>query len=288
MSSDVVDNAILDTRPPDLAAAAATIAAAPWALSGRTRPPMAHCLVAGAAAGALAAAGVRAAVRLTREHIEGAATRRAEEARERAQEDMRQFLHGALQTMEALRAPDSHTRLDLLRLQADREARSLRAYLNGSSPPADSLEPVIEQLVEEANGWGLDITVVREHGPDTACPMEPRVLDALRLAASEAFTNAVKHAGVESATLRYEASAASLNLSIADCGPGFDPDDPAHQRGFGLRRTIAGISRVGGSATVDSTPGGGTLVHLRVPLARGRVRAARRGGTRAGQENQPW
>jgi signal transduction histidine kinase len=55
-----------------------------------------------------------------------------------------------------------------------------------------------------------------------------------------------------------------LQVTIRDSGAGFSPGDGA---GFGLAHSIHGrIAEVGGRATVNSSPGLGTKVTLRVPL----------------------
>lgn len=194
----------------------------------------------------------------------------------------RQFLHGTvLQTLEAVCAPDSHTRIELLRAQAASDARKLRAYLRGYCPAsASGFGAMLEELITEANYKGLSVDVIQEGRPEGAYALAPQVLAALQSAATEVLTNVAKHAGVTSVTLRHVSTDEGLTLSIADAGSGFDPTDPANRGGFGLSHTIGGISRVGGSARIDATPGGGTLVYLTVPFAE----AARRDR----QGDKPW
>jgi signal transduction histidine kinase len=56
-----------------------------------------------------------------------------------------------------------------------------------------------------------------------------------------------------------------LAVFVRDRGAGFDPATVAPDR-RGIRESIQGrLSRAGGTATVTSSPGGGTEVELRVP-----------------------
>ena len=232
---------------------------------------MGGALPACAVSGLLAAIIVRLATRRARRDAERQAARWAEEVAERTREEGRQFLHGTvLQTLEALCAPDSHTRIDLLRRQASQDARKLRAFLNDGRCPgmASGFDRMIEELVADANERDLTVEVIEEGAVGVHVLARP-VLAALQLAAGEALTNAAKHAGVPSATIRYTATPQGLSLSVADAGSGFDPGSPAHQHGFGLPHSIAAVSRVDGSVTIDATPGGGTLVHFWVPSATG-------------------
>jgi signal transduction histidine kinase len=92
--------------------------------------------------------------------------------------------------------------------------------------------------------------------------MADATVDAVR----EALTNVRKHARVGVAVLHVSVQADSLTISIVDQGTGFDPTRDHH--GTGLRRSIVKqIHHLGGSARIDSTPGDGTSVELRIPCA---------------------
>jgi len=91
------------------------------------------------------------------------------------------------------------------------------------------------------------------------------VIAALTGAAHEALTNVAKHAGVGTATMRIGLSEDTLVLSVLDHGCGFDPKTA--RQGIGLRESIQGrMAEVGGTAAIDSSPGGGTYVELAVPI----------------------
>ena len=89
-------------------------------------------------------------------------------------------------------------------------------------------------------------------------------LIALYRAAQEGLTNVRKHAAARSVSVRLELGDAEAQLCVADDGQGFVPstvDD-----GFGLLGMRERLELVGGSVTVDSSPGGGTRLRIRVPV----------------------
>jgi signal transduction histidine kinase len=71
-------------------------------------------------------------------------------------------------------------------------------------------------------------------------------------------------------TLTYLGEAVSLD--VADDGSGFDPGAAvsAPGRGYGLRAMRDRVAEVGGTLTVESAPGAGTVVAALVPRQAGR------------------
>jgi signal transduction histidine kinase len=84
--------------------------------------------------------------------------------------------------------------------------------------------------------------------------------------AQEAVTNAVRHAraGLVTVDLRYQPG--ELVLAVRDDGAGFSTEQVASGR-FGLVGMKERAERIGGTLEIESEPGSGTLVRLRVPLA---------------------
>jgi signal transduction histidine kinase len=94
------------------------------------------------------------------------------------------------------------------------------------------------------------------------------VKEALYRIAQEALHNVVKHADARHVQVRLEgAGEGSLILTVQDDGRGFDPAGsfPGH---IGLHSMQERAERVGGSVTLESRPGAGTRVLVRVPLER--------------------
>ncbi|HEY7143610.1 MAG TPA: sensor histidine kinase [Streptosporangiaceae bacterium] len=99
-------------------------------------------------------------------------------------------------------------------------------------------------------------TVVRA-GPDTEA--------AVFRAAQEALSNVAKHAQAAKVQITLTYLGDTVLLDVADDGTGFDTG--AATDGYGLVGMRQRLSRVGGTLTVESSPGSGTILNASVPLA---------------------
>jgi signal transduction histidine kinase len=98
-------------------------------------------------------------------------------------------------------------------------------------------------------------------------PVPGMVATAFCGAVREALGNVAKHAGVAEATVHASGTGSTVTVEITDLGRGFDPTKSRDGTGFGLTGSIAQrMRRVGGAATVTSTPGAGTTVRLVWPV----------------------
>src|ERR671918_127869 len=147
---------------------------------------------------------------------------------------------------------------------ARRQERELRGWLYGDLPLGNGAASLAAALsaaaadVEEGHGVRVELA----SGGD--CPLDDSV-EALLLAAREAMTNAAKFAGTERIDVYAEVTDDAVAVFVHDRGAGFDRAAvPPDRRG--LVDSIEGrLERAGGQATIDSTPGEGTEVELRVP-----------------------
>lgn len=83
-------------------------------------------------------------------------------------------------------------------------------------------------------------------------------------AAQEALTNVARHAAASLVIVALSEDAAGYTLRIEDDGRGF-PTAASGRRGLGLRFVRERAEAVGGSCRVESSPGRGTNVQVRVP-----------------------
>jgi len=108
--------------------------------------------------------------------------------------------------------------------------------------------------------FAADAALVR---PDVIDPA--REVDAYRIV-QEALGNAAGHARASRITLRVTAVDRRLRIEIADDGVGFDPRT-VDSRGLGLASMRDRAGAIGGTLTVRSRKGAGTVVRLDAPLA---------------------
>jgi signal transduction histidine kinase len=93
---------------------------------------------------------------------------------------------------------------------------------------------------------------------------EGRVRHGLFLAVKETLNNVVRHSDASEVELGITLTDATLELVITDNGKGFDSAIRTH--GNGLKNLNARLVKLGGSCLVDSHPGNGTGVSIRLPL----------------------
>jgi PAS domain S-box-containing protein len=87
-------------------------------------------------------------------------------------------------------------------------------------------------------------------------------------AIQEALTNARKHSGAQALTVCLERDGSKAQVCITDDGHGFDVGRLEQGTGdhFGLVFMRERMAQIGGSLKIDSTPGGGTVLTLDVPI----------------------
>ena len=91
---------------------------------------------------------------------------------------------------------------------------------------------------------------------------------ALYRIVQEAVNNAVRHAGVDEATVTLRVAGEVVTAEIRDAGRGFELSDPGVLAGdghVGLAGMRERAAMVGGGMTVRSSPGGGTTVRVTLP-----------------------
>lgn len=91
----------------------------------------------------------------------------------------------------------------------------------------------------------------------------------LLLLAQESMTNAIKHASPEKIEIMLTFSEESVEMTVKDDGAGFNPSEaPGLADGhLGLQGMRERMKRLGGTVTIDSSPGKGTEIRARVPLS---------------------
>jgi two-component system sensor histidine kinase UhpB len=199
-----------------------------------------------------------------------AALRAQEEERARVARDLHdevnQSLTGVLLRLEAAREaapPELEAELDetkALANQAMRELLSLARQLRPSALDDLGLKAAIGGLVENLGLSGAEVTF--EADGDFADVAEDRQLVVYRVA-QEALSNAARHSEANRVEARLSRPGAGVELEVSDDGRGFAFAE-AEQGGLGLAGMRERAMLVGGELTIESRPGRGTTVRLRI------------------------
>jgi signal transduction histidine kinase len=113
------------------------------------------------------------------------------------------------------------------------------------------------QAVEARAGVVTDFDC---HGDERLPPEQEQELYRV---AQEALNNVLKHAHARRVTVHLAVANSHATMDIADDGVGFEPS--GRGSGFGLPGMRERVERLGGTLRIDSSPGSGTRLHLRVP-----------------------
>ena len=181
-------------------------------------------------------------------------------------EDLQQILFGAALHVETdrHRAPAALGRIGRLVGQALDLTRSLAHSLAAPGTADGRLDHALDWLAGLAgSAYGLEVHTEL----DGDLQVSADVCDAVVHLVRELLFNVVKHAGVTTATLRATGRADRVVVRVADEGVGFDTDRQRRRShsGMGLRGVRERVRLLGGSCTVRTADGGGTVVTLRVP-----------------------
>ena len=84
--------------------------------------------------------------------------------------------------------------------------------------------------------------------------------------AQEALQNVLKHSGAQHARVDLQGSEDAVVLRITDEGAGFDPGSVGEKGGLGLVSMRERLQMLGGTIVINSRPGEGTRIDVRLPL----------------------
>lgn len=140
----------------------------------------------------------------------------------------------------------------------------------------DSLEPVGHDLVsllatmryrlgKRLQVGGLKLEWDVQDLPPLDWLEPPDALHVLRLM-QEALNNVLKHAGASRVRMVTRHHGSYVEIRVEDDGAGFELQNVQHGRG--LKSQIKRAQRLGGKLRIDSTPGLGTRLSLRLPVER--------------------
>jgi len=103
--------------------------------------------------------------------------------------------------------------------------------------------------------------------------LPPQIETAFYRIVQEALNNISKHAGANRVEIFFEHKDSTICASITDNGRGFDLDRVYHPefpgRGFGIIGMQERVSLLGGKIDIQSSPGRGTRIHIKVPYPKG-------------------
>jgi signal transduction histidine kinase len=102
---------------------------------------------------------------------------------------------------------------------------------------------------------------------------DPHIETVLYRVTQEAITNVLRHARSGKVSVVMSRQGNEVSLIIEDDGAGFNPEkimEDGDKSRLGLRGMRERVSLAGGTLTIESRPGSGTSIFVRIPLRQGR------------------
>jgi signal transduction histidine kinase len=177
-----------------------------------------------------------------------------------------------LSTLESALPADSQGRLQQLRQiaeEAGREAHHIAVELRPAALDELGLSAALHNYVEEWSDRFRIAADFQASGVDGLAPTSATDV-ALYRVVQEALNNIAKHARATRASVVLTVEGGSIHLVIEDNGAGFDMrivmDGPEPASTLGLLGMRERIALCDGTLTIESAPGQGTAVFVRVPV----------------------
>jgi signal transduction histidine kinase len=153
----------------------------------------------------------------------------------------------------------ARTLLAEARASSSEALAELRDLVRGIHPPVLADRGLVGAVEALALASSLPVSITAEVPGRLPAPVE----SAAYFAVAEALANAIKHSGATGIDVTMLHSSESLDISVRDDGTG----GAASELGTGLRGIQRRLAAFDGTLTVESPPGGPTIVAMVLPCA---------------------
>lgn len=207
-------------------------------------------------------------------HVAEVAARATQEERQRLARDLHEAVTQALYSTSLMaEAAQRHarasqmgasldyiTRLSELSRQALRQLRLLVYQLRPTLLAQEGLVPALRYRLDAVEKRaGIQTRLIDEADDQLSLTLQTELF----WIAQEALDNSLKHANASTTTVTIKQVGQEVWLEVGDNGRGFAADEPRHG-GSGLLRLGERVDRLGGSLEIESHPGEGALVRVRL------------------------
>jgi signal transduction histidine kinase len=189
-----------------------------------------------------------------------------------------QGLAGIITQLEAAEQTGGEEHLETARQLARDSLSEARRSVHAMRPEPLEAARLPEALAGEAGRWSAlhgipaEVTTTGD-----ARPLRPEIEVTLLRAAQEALANVAKHAGARRVGLTLSYMGDLVTLDVRDDGAGFVVDGtpaPANgDGGFGLVAMRQRVQGLAGALEIESEPGAGTALSVRVPAIPAEIEA---------------
>ncbi len=190
-------------------------------------------------------------------------------------DDLQQYLAAVRFHLQALspERPGERTREQVRQIEKliDESIRRCRSLSHELSPPIlhqSGFLAALEWLAEDTkakHGFNVALQIRKEAEPES-----PALASMMFRSVRELLFNSVKHSGGDAAVVEAGVEGDTVFVRVEDKGKGCDPglfsnDNAIRMAGFGLFSIRERITFVGGRCEIESAPGKGCRITLRIP-----------------------
>lgn len=174
---------------------------------------------------------------------------------------------GLSNTLEKIKAEPARAGSELSALSRELDAviAEIRQFITTETGAKESVDfsTVLDALVQRARA-GTTAQIRLRSDPAAADRLTDDQAVQLANIAREALSNSLRHAKPKRVEITLHSDSESVVLEMADDGAGFDPK-AAGRSGVGLTSMSSRTQEMGGTLEIESSPGEGTRVAVRVP-----------------------
>jgi signal transduction histidine kinase len=159
----------------------------------------------------------------------------------------------------------AHEMLAEVQSESQEAIDALRDLARGIYPPVLADHGLVAALEAQARKSHVPIEILGQ-----GLERYPQEIEAAAyFCVLEALQNVAKYARASRATVTLAQQGGSIGFEVSDDGAGFDAGNVA--KGSGLQNMEDRLAALGGSLTVESSPGAGTTVIGRIPVSKAEV-----------------
>lgn len=166
-------------------------------------------------------------------------------------------------------SPEAAERVDRSIDRLHMTIADIRTFIVGLGPEAGAgLRGALESVATELlAGSTIDVTLDVAGASELDGRLAPEAAHELVQIAREALSNVARHSGASRASMSMRVEPGGATLRVEDDGMGFDPDRQGDSSKFGLANLRDRAAAVAGELTIESEPGKGTRIIVRLPVS---------------------
>lgn len=168
--------------------------------------------------------------------------------------------------------PDATDRVDRAIDRLHSTISDIRRFITGlgSGMTGPPLRQALESLAFELHGEStVDLRLDLGEADLAGGLVTPEEEHELVQIAREALSNVARHSGAATASMSVRCDDQAIVLEVVDDGRGFDPKSRRGPGHFGLANLRDRAAAVGGTTRIESAPGRGTRIIVRLPIREG-------------------